>query len=117
MDTIDAAFSSQSSDDGLNQEAAWDRLPEFTRSLLQVPVTVSVTIAAATKPISQIMEIGPGSVLQFDKHFESPLELHANGEPVAVGVAVRAGEYFGLQVTEMRMPPERFWSVQPPERS
>lgn len=117
MDTVDAAFSSQSGDDVLNQDAVWDRLPEFTRSLLQVPVTVSVTIAAATKPISQIMEIGPGSVLQFDKHFESPLELYANGEPVAVGVAVRAGEFFGLQVTEMQMPPERFWSVQPPERS
>ncbi len=117
MDTAAADFTGQFGAGGLDQEAAWDRLPEFTRSLLQVPIIVSVTIAASKKPISQIMEIGPGSVLQFDKHFESPLELDANGEPVAVGVAVRAGEFFGLQVTEMRLPPERFWSVQPPEQS
>jgi flagellar motor switch/type III secretory pathway protein FliN len=89
-------------------------LPEFTRSLLKVKVQVCVTVASARRPISQILEIGPGSILQFDRHFESPLVVEANGEPIAEGIAVRAGDHFGVQITEMKLPPERFWSVQPP---
>jgi flagellar motor switch protein FliN/FliY len=102
---------------GADSSAAWDQLPEFTRSLLKVPVTVSVTIASTNRPISQLLEIGPGSILQFDKHFETPLVLETNGEPIAEGIAVRAGENFGIQITDMKLPPERFWSVQPPTGS
>lgn len=98
----------------ISPESQIDQLPEFTRSLLKVPVTVSVTIAATKRPISQLLDIGPGSILQFEKHFETPLELEANGEPIADGIAVRAGEQFGIQITDMKLPPERFWSVQPP---
>jgi flagellar motor switch protein FliN len=97
-----------------HEEGPQEQLPEFTRSLLKVPIIVSVTIAATARPISQLLDIGPGSILQFDKHFETPLVLEANGEPIAEGIAVRAGENFGLQITDMKLPPERFWSVQPP---
>lgn len=101
-------------EDDASSDSQTDQLPEFTRSLLKVPVIVSVTIAATKRPISQVLEIGPGSILQFERHYETPLQLEANGEPIADGIAVRAGEQFGIQITEMRLPPERFWSVQPP---
>jgi flagellar motor switch protein FliN/FliY len=110
-------FGADSETESYDDEGSWDQLPEFTRSLLKVPVTLSVTIAATRRPISQLLEIGPGSILQFDRNFEMPLELQVNGEPIADGIAVRAGDNFGLQITEMKMPPERFWSVQPTAKS
>lgn len=113
----DVPFGASTSIDSQEDGISWDHLPEFTRSLLKVPVTVNVTIAATKRPISQLLDIGPGSILQFDKHFEMPLVLEANGEPIADGIAVRAGENFGLQITDMKMPPERFWSVQPPSQT
>jgi flagellar motor switch protein FliN/FliY len=103
--------------DGTYEDDPLGQLPEFTRSLLKVNVQVSVTIAECPRPVSQILDIGPGSIMQFDKHFEEPLILEANGERLAHGIAVRAGEFFGFQVTEMLMPPERFWTVQPPEKT
>jgi len=87
-------------------------LPEFTRSLLKIQIDVSVTIAKAKRSVAQLLEIGPGSILQFDKHYELPLVMEANHEPIAEGTAVRAGENFGLHVTRVLMPPERFWTVQ-----
>ena len=65
------------------------------------------------KPIEKLLEIGPGSILQFEKNCEEPLVLEANNEPIAEGNAVRAGDRFGLQITNILMPRERFWSVQP----
>ncbi|MDP1563991.1 MAG: FliM/FliN family flagellar motor switch protein [Pirellulaceae bacterium] len=118
MSTIgkDIPFGSHSAADSVHDGNSWDHLPEFTRSLLKVPVTLNVTIAATMRPISLLLDIGPGAILQFEQHFETPLVLEANGEPIAEGIAVRAGENFGLQITEMKMPPERFWSVQPPRQ-
>lgn len=112
----DMPITSPGAANALQDGKSWDQLPEYTRSLLKVPVTLSVTIAATMRPISQLLEIGPGAILQFEQHFETPLVLEANREPIADGIAVRAGESYGLQITEMKMPPERFWSVQPPRR-
>ncbi len=114
MSPIDALPSMEESL-GISGSSDLHQLPEFTRSLLKVSVTVSVSIANSRRPITQLLDIGPGSILQFDKHFETPLVLEANGEPIAHGIAVRVGENFGFQTTEILLPPERFWSVQPPQ--
>lgn len=93
-----------------------DRLPGFTRSLLQIQVPLSVKVVSARKPIGKLLEIGPGSILQFDKNCEQPLILEANNEAIAEGTAVRAGDRFGLQITRILLPRERFWTVQPDKR-
>lgn len=94
-------------------ETNLEQLPSFTRSLLQIQVSMSVKVVSTMKPIEKLLEIGPGSILQFEKNCEEPLVLEANNEPIAEGNAVRAGDRFGLQITNILMPRERFWSVQP----
>ncbi len=89
-------------------------LPRFTRSLLRIEIPMSVKIVSAKRPISKLLEIGPGSILQFEKNCEAPLILEANNEPIAEGTAIRIGDRFGLQISEILMPKERFWTVQPP---
>lgn len=97
----------------LDVESSLDRLPSFTRSLLQIQIPMSVRVVSTMKPIGKLLEIGPGSILQFEKNCEDPLILEANNEPIAEGTAVRAGDKFGLQITQILMPRERFWTVQP----
>lgn len=97
----------------LDFESNIDRLPDFTRSLLQIQIPMSVKVVSTMKPIGKLLEIGPGSILQFEKNCEEPLILEANNEPIAEGTAVRAGDKFGLQISQILMPRERFWSVQP----
>jgi flagellar motor switch/type III secretory pathway protein FliN len=93
-------------EDGLRQ------LPPFARSLLKIRVPVKVTLAEAKLPLNRIIQIGPGTILQFDKSCEAPLTLEAADQEVAIGEAVKVGDKFGLWVTSIAMPDERFWVLQ-----
>jgi flagellar motor switch/type III secretory pathway protein FliN len=92
-------------DDGLRH------LPHYARSILRIKVPVIVTLAQTTQPVSRIVELGPGSIIQFDKSCEETLSLEVGGQEIAVGEAVKVGDKFGLRLTSMIMPEERFWTV------
>ena len=87
------------------------RLPSYVRSLLRVPVTVAVTLAHTRTALSKVIDIGPGTIIQFDKSCESPLSLEVGDVEIANGEAVKIGDKFGLKVGEIVLPPERFHRV------
>jgi flagellar motor switch protein FliN/FliY len=93
------------------------RLPAYSRSLLRVQVPVIVTLAMTRKPVSSVLEMAPGTILQFSKPCDDPLTLSVGGCEVAVGDTVKVGEKFGLKITSMVMPAEKFEPVLPPTRS
>jgi flagellar motor switch protein FliN/FliY len=84
------------------------KLPAYTRSLLRVPVPVVVTLAAAPHAVQKVLEIGPGALLLFKKPCDEPLSLSVGDHEIAVGEAVKVGEKFGLRITSMVLPDERF---------
>lgn len=88
-----------------------EELPPYSRSLLKVRVPVMVTLARKKQRVSQIVELGPGSIIQFSKSCEQLLELEINGHTVGEGEAVKVGEKFGLRVTGMILPGEKFKAV------
>ena len=88
-----------------------DELPAYTRSLLKIRVPIVVTLAATTLPVQRIVELVPGTIIQFEKSCEDMLELNAGNCPVAEGEAVKIGEKFGLRVTSLILPDERFGPV------
>lgn len=87
------------------------QLPAYTRSLLRIRVPVIVTLANKKQPLKKITELRPGSIIQFDKSCEEMLELEVNNQVVAEGECVKAGDKFGLRITSMRPPEERFKPV------
>jgi len=88
-------------------------LPIYTRSLLRVRVPVVVTLADKRQPLAQIIELGPGSIIQFDKSCEETLQMDVGDHPMATGEAVKVGDKFGLRVTSIILPEERFKPVHP----
>lgn len=88
-----------------------DHLPLFSRSLLRIEVPVTVTLASKKQPVSKIVELLPGSIIQFNKSCEEMLELEVSGHPVAQGECVKVGDKFGLRVTSLILPGERFEPV------
>ncbi|MBN1908614.1 MAG: FliM/FliN family flagellar motor switch protein [Pirellulales bacterium] len=88
-------------------------LPNYGRSLLQVRVPVVVTLARKRQPVGRILELGPGSIIQFEKSCEEMLDLEVGDRPVATGEAVKVGDKFGLRITSMVLPEERFQSLVP----
>ncbi len=83
-------------------------LPVYSRSLLRVKVPVVVTLAQKRQPVSRIVELGPGSIIQFDKSCEEMLDLSLGGRMIANGEAVKVGDKFGLRITNIVLPEERF---------
>lgn len=96
-----------------NRAAAVGDLPPYARSLLRIKVPVAVTLAEKRQPLGWIVELGPGSIIQFDKSCEEMLELDVGGRRVATGEAVKVGDKFGLRVTSISLPNERFNPVAP----
>ncbi|MEM6331663.1 MAG: FliM/FliN family flagellar motor C-terminal domain-containing protein [Planctomycetota bacterium] len=86
-------------------------LPNYARSLLRVEVPVSVCLATKKQSIGEIAQLGPGAIITFEKSCDDRIQLLIGNEPIAQGEAVKVGEKFGLQVTEMILPDEDFKTV------
>jgi len=88
-----------------------DDLPGYTRSLLRIKLPVVVTLARKRQPVGRILELGPGSIIQFEKSCEEMLDLDVGERLIATGEAVKVGEKFGLRLTSITLPEERFVPV------
>jgi flagellar motor switch protein FliN/FliY len=87
------------------------QLPLHTRSLLKIRVAVSVKLAEQRRPIQEIIEMGPGTLVKFEKTYDEPLELTVGDLPVARGEVVKVGDKFGLRIGKIIRAHERFASV------
>lgn len=75
--------------------------PPHAGSLLRIEVPVAVTLAAQRKSVQEIIELGPGAIIKFDKTCDEPLELSVGGYPIATGQVVKIGDKFGLRVAQL----------------
>ena len=73
----------------------------YARGLLQIRVPVLVKLAAQRKNIREIIELGPGSIVSFDKTCEEALELCVGDRAVATGEVVKVGDKFGLRIQQL----------------
>jgi flagellar motor switch protein FliN/FliY len=88
-----------------------EALPDYSRSLLRIKLPVVVTLARKREPVQRIVQLGPGSIIQFEKSCEETLDMEIGGLSVATGEAVKVGDKFGLRVNAMILPEERFAPV------
>ncbi len=79
-------------------EAELASLPTFARGLMQIRVPIQVTLASQRKSIQEIVELGPGSIVKFDKTCDEPLELAIGSRTIARGEVVKVGDKFGLKI-------------------
>ncbi len=87
------------------------KLPPYTRSLLRIKVPAVVTLAEKRQTLGSIIELAPGSIIQFDKSCGGMLDLEVGNQVVARGEAVKVGDTLGLRITAMAPPDERASSV------
>ena len=92
-------------------EAALENMPPYVRSLLKIRVTLSVRLASTKLPVANIMDMGPGTIIQFKRNCEQPLSLCVGDEIVAEGEPVKVGDKFGIRISAMILPSERFYPL------
>ncbi len=78
--------------------------PDELRRILKLQVPVIVKLAERKLPVSEVLRLGVGSIIEFIKRNEEPLELLVNNKTVAIGEAVKVGENFGLRVKQVGNP-------------
>lgn len=91
-------------------------LPSYARSLLKIKLPVTVTLASKKQPVEQITSLNPGSIIQFDKSCEEMLELGVGDQRIGRGEAVKVGDKFGLRITSLVLPDERFYPLRASDR-
>ncbi|HZK56926.1 MAG TPA: flagellar motor switch phosphatase FliY [Clostridia bacterium] len=76
-------------------------MPENIAIIQDVPLKITVELGKTVKKISEILEFGPGTIIELDKLVGEPLNILVNGQYVARGEVVVIDENYGIRITEI----------------
>jgi len=79
--------------------------------LLDVELDASLRFGCREMPLGEILDLGPGDVVQLDRHVADPVDLIVGDKIVARGEVVLVNGNFGLRVTEVAAPRKRLESI------
>ena len=79
--------------------------------LLDVELEVSLRFGSREMPLGEILDLGPGDVVQLDRHIHDPVDLIVGDKIVASGEVVLVNGNFGLRVTHVAEPQKRLESI------
>jgi len=80
--------------------------------LFDLELPVSVELARKNVLISDILQLGEGSILEFDKMAGEPVDLLVNNKKIAEGEVVVIDDRFGIRITNLLDPSERVKGLQ-----
>jgi flagellar motor switch protein FliN/FliY len=69
--------------------------------LLDVNLQVSVEIGRTRLQIRDILQLGPGSILELDKQAGEAVDILVNDKPIAKGEVIIIDESFGVRLTSI----------------
>lgn len=85
--------------------------PDNLSLILDVPLQISVELGKAKKTIKEILDMGPGSVIELDRLAGEPVDMIVNGKLIAKCEVVVINETFGIRITDIVHPLERMNSL------
>jgi len=85
--------------------------PQNLDLLLDVDLPLSIELGRTKMKVQEILNLGPGSVVELNKLAGEPVDLLVNNKIVAKGEVVVIDENFGLRITSLISPQERLKSL------
>jgi flagellar motor switch protein FliN/FliY len=79
--------------------------------LLDVELEATLRFGCRELPLGQVLDLGPGDVVQLDRTVSDPVDLVVGDKIVARGEVVLVNGNFGLRVTEVASPRKRLESI------
>jgi flagellar motor switch protein FliN len=79
--------------------------------LLDIELEASLRFGCREMPLGELLDLGPGDVVQLDRHVADPVDLIVGDKIVARGEVVLIDGNFGLRVTEVAAPKKRLESI------
>jgi len=91
----------------LVQPAKKDKMSHNIDLILDVNVELSAELGRKTMLIKDILELGPGSILELNKLAGEPVDLLVNNKLLARGEVVVINENFGIRIIDIVGPEQR----------
>jgi flagellar motor switch protein FliN/FliY len=70
-------------------------------ALLDVDVEITAVLGTSMMPISQILKLGRGAVVELNRNVGEDIEIHANNRIVAHGEVVVIEDRLGVNLTDI----------------
>lgn len=75
--------------------------------ILDIPLTLTCELGRSKMLISELLQLGQGSVLELTKLAGEPMDIFVNQRLIARGEVVVVNEKFGVRLTDIVSPAER----------
>lgn len=79
--------------------------------LCDIELDASLQFGSREMPLQEVLELGPGDVIELDRHVSEPVDLVIGDRIVARGEVVIVSGNFALRVTEVATPQLRLESI------
>ncbi len=79
--------------------------------LLDVELEATLRFGCRELPLGELLDLGPGDVVELDRHVSDPVDLIVGDKIVAQGEVVLVNGNFGLRVTGVAAPRKRLESI------
>lgn len=84
-----------------------DKSDRNLQLILDIPLRVTVELGRTKMPVSELLNLGQGSVIELNKLAGEPMEVLVNDKLIARGEAVVVNEKFGVRLTDIISTRER----------
>lgn len=72
--------------------------------MMDVPMVVEAEMGRSNKTVNDVLKIGEGSVIDFEREAGEPVDLMVNGTLIARGEVVEIEGNYGVRITEIMRP-------------
>ena len=74
---------------------------ERLTAVYDVPVQLSAVLGKTSMPVSQLLRLGRGAVVELDRKVGEPVEIFVNNRLVARGEIMIVDDHLGITMTEI----------------
>ncbi len=83
------------------EEEAGSRIASDLEAVFDVPVQVSAVLGRSKMDVSDLLKLGPGTVLELDRRVGEAIDIYVNNRLVARGEVVLVEDKLGVTMTEI----------------
>ncbi len=84
---------------------------ERIQRILDIELPVNISFGSTKRPLSEVLKLGPGALLELNRAVDEPVVLKVNDRVFAKGEIVDVDGYYGVQITEISSPAQRIESL------
>ena len=99
---LNAADASMQDDQSLFDDSDYvGRIASDLEAVFDVPVQVSAVLGRSKMDVSELLKLGPGTVLELDRRVGEAIDIYVNNRLVARGEVVLVEDKLGVTMTEI----------------